>query len=249
MKLGIAEFSVPGKNVGEKLRALERYKLWLELANDGKIRKFERWKELLSTSSVRVNSVQAYIQHRLSFLSSEEAERKAAITHVKQSIVIAAEFSANNVVTVLCYGEPGVEKPRRETVRVLKDLGKTAEDRGVTIAVEPLDVKRTSFMPSAEEVWKLVEEVGSERVKLMLDTGHMWDNKEDIGGLLQRFGQEIVELHLKDSNSLAPGKGEIDFRSLIDVCRRLSGLKCLEYRPSEKPENDLEIALRALKNV
>jgi sugar phosphate isomerase/epimerase len=249
MALGIAEFSAPGKSPSEKLRALEERGLWLELVNDGIAWKLARWRELLPSFRVYVRSVQAYLQHDLSLFSRSLAERRAAFNHVKQSIELAAKFGGEGVVTVVCYGKPQVADPWKEAVRVFKELSKVAEDVRITVSVEPLDRKRTEFLHSYSEVRKFVEQVASERVKLMLDTGHLWEDGEDPARVVRELGEELSELHLKDSGGLAPGRGELNFHKLAEICKEIRGLKCLEYKPSSSPEEDLELACQALGMV
>jgi D-psicose/D-tagatose/L-ribulose 3-epimerase len=132
-------------------------------------------------------------------------------------------------------------------VGVLRDIARIAGDRGVTIGLEPLDIKRTNYRPTATSVREIVELVNDDHLKLMVDTGHLWENGENILEILKRFGGECSEIHLKDSGSRAPGCGDIDFKPIIDACIELKGLKCLEYRPSGDPRRDLEEALRTIR--
>lgn len=247
MELGITDFAVPGHGLEEKLRVAEKHGLWLEIANEGAVWKFWRWKSLLPSFDVRVRSVQAFLQHRLSLLSRSQIERKAALNHVEQTIELASNLSAEHVVVALCYGKPGVENADEVLVKSLKELAGSAAEHGVTVGLEPLDRKRTEYRPTAEEVWEVVKLVDSEHVKLVLDTGHLWENGEDVKGVLEKFGDRVSEVHLKDSGGKAPGRGRLDFGPVVELCVRLKGLKCLEYRPGKNPEEDLNLALKVLR--
>ena len=193
-----------------------------------------------------MRSVQAYALHWLSPLSKSEVECRNAVNHVIQTIELASLLSAEHVIAVVCYGEPGVADPDRRAVAMLRALAKQAKDRGITIGLEPLDAKRTSYRPTSTEVRELVKAVNDEHLKLMLDTGHLWENKENIMEVLEKFGNECSEIHLKDSESRAPGLGTIDFEPVRETCARLKALKCLEYRPSKDPWHDFQRALETV---
>jgi D-psicose/D-tagatose/L-ribulose 3-epimerase len=69
---------------------------------------------------------------------------------------------------------PGQRKIELERcAKNLREAGKYAEDRGVVLAMEPLNRFETSFINLAEQAVELVEMVDSPAVKIMLDTFHM----------------------------------------------------------------------------
>ncbi len=249
MRLGIAEFSLPGQGLEEKLQTAEHKRLWIEVANDGVPWKCWRWKSLLPSYRVRVRSVQAFLQHRLSLLSKSEVERKAALNHVIQTIEFASLVSAKHVVVVLCYGKPEVEDADEQSVRALGEMAKVAEDAGITLGLEPLDHARTNYRPTTEAVWEIVKLVNNDHLKLMIDTGHAWNNGENVVEILERFRDVVSEIHLKDSESKAPGLGALDFEPIVNVCANAKGLKCLEYCPRSNPTAELEKALQTVAKL
>lgn len=247
MNLGCTEFAVPGDTLGDKLKVLESQGMWLELANDGKKRARDIL-EVQSNFSVPIKSVQAYLQHEMGILSADVGEREAAVHHVEETIELASIVGAQNVVVVITYGRPGVNNPRRRCIELLRHFGELGEEHEVTVSIEPLGRLRTTFLPSASEVFQLIKEVGSGRVRLMIDTMHVYSDGQDPAEVIEELASEISEIQLRDTGSKPPGRGDIDFASVLKVAReKFKGLLCLEYRPGSDPRADFVSALNILK--
>lgn len=246
MDIGCAEFAVPGDTLEEKLRTLESHGMWLELVNDGK-RQVEDILGAQSSFSVPIKSVQAYLQHEMNMLSADTQESEAAVSYVEETIRAASALGAQNVVVIITYGEPKIEEPKKKSVELFKRFGKLAEDVGVTVSAEPLGQSKTTFIPSATDVLQLVREVNSSRVQLMIDTMHVHSTGQNPSEVIKESTSEISEIQLRDTNSKPPGRGTIDFTSIMNVIhRKFEGLLCLEYHPSSDPRKDLESALKTV---
>lgn len=247
MDLGCAEFAVPGDTLEDKLRTLESHGMWLELANDGK-RRAEDILKVQRNFNAPIKSVQAYLQHEVDMLGADAGEREVAVRHVEDTIGLASTLGAQNVVVVITYGEPGVSNPRERCAELLRRFGKLGEELGVTVSIEPLGRVKTAFLPGAFEVLQLIREVRSERVRLMVDTMHVYSNGQDPAEVIGRLLPEISEIQLRDTDSKPPGQGSIDFAPVLGVVReKFKGLLCLEYRPGSDPPADFINACGAIK--
>lgn len=212
-------------NLEEVLSIFEELDLWIELAKHGA-------EEVLNSYSVEVRSVQAYQLHRLSLVSQHSGERTAAMEHVKERIELAARVGAKRVVTVPAYGHSHAEEALQICVESFRKLADFASERGVAIAIEALSPRRTSFLPSLGEVLKLVEQIDRENVHAMADTMHLHDAGEDVGKSIAEHGSQIAELHLRDTGSLPPGRGGLDFGEILSA--ELKAELCLEYSTSDE---------------
>lgn len=239
--MGCVEFAVPGKSLDEKLGALERRKMWLELANDGN-KRVEEVREVLASHSVPVKSVQAYRQHEFQLLGANAKERELARLHVEETIRMAAELGAKNTVVVIGYGAPGVEKPRKACLKLFTDFGMLSGNLGVDVSIEFLGTK-TSFLPRASDVHRLIKEVAVSNVRLLVDTMHVHSSGEDPAQIIEMYAEDLGEVQLRDRGSKPPGKGEIDFAKIIEaIHKKYRGLVCLEYKPGSDPEADFDHA-------
>lgn len=251
MALGCVEFAVPGDRLGDKLRVLESRKMWLELVNDGiGEKRLKGILEILPSFNTPIMSVQAYLQHDLRMLSAREGNRKAAVRHVEETIKIASAVGAQNVVAVVTYGKPTIKNPRGKCIEIFRHFGELGAEFNVVTSIEPLGRDRTTFLPSTSEVYGLVQDVGSDHVRLMADTMHIHANGKNVAENIGKYAAEIMELQLRDTDSRPPGQGEIDFDPVLRVVReKFKGLICLEYQLGSDPHADFADALDAVKTI
>ncbi len=247
--LGCVEFAVPGRDPEEKLEALETNGMWLELVNDESGEHLSHVLDVLPSFRTPVKSVQAYLLHDLRMLGLAE-ESRAATRHVEDTIKIASKLGAENVVTVATYGEPETENPRASCIELFRRFGKLGMEYGITISIEALNRKRTTFLPSLHEISVLAEEVGMENVRPMADTFHVHENGEDVVKTIGGWAGKISELHLRDTGSRAPGRGKMDFASLLRAIKgKFRGLMCLEYEPGPDPHAEFSHTLNFLSDI
>ena len=220
MPLGAVDLVLELEGVEDVLSIFETLGLWMELARF-------RATEVFDSYGVEVRSVQAYRLHELSIVSPHRGERIAAMEHIRERIEHASALGAKRVVTVPAYGYHHARNARQICVESLRELASYASDYGVDVAVEALSSRRTSFLPSLREVVALVREIDRENVRAMGDTMHIHDAGENVAEVLAEYGGELVELHLKDSGGLPPGRGTIDFQQVLS--RELNADLCLEY--------------------
>jgi len=249
--LGCVEFAVPGNTLEDKLRILESRKMWLELVNDVfDEKRLEHILEILPNFKTPIMSVQAFLLHDLRMLSTKDKDQKIAVRHVEETIKIAAKVGAQNVVTTITYGEPRIENPREKCVELFKHFGKLSEEFNVLVSIEPLGKERTTFLPSVSEIYRLVQDVGSEHVRLMADTMHIHSNGENIAEVVKEYFLEISELQLRDTNSRPPGRGSVNFASVLKIIReKFKGLTCLEYKPGPDPRADFDYACKSVGDI
>lgn len=247
--LGCAEFAVPGKTLKDKLKTLEVHGMWLELVNDGK-KRLRDVLDVLESFDTSIESVQAYLLHKLRMLSAKEEERKAAMRHVEETIKLASRVGAKNVVTTIAYGEPRIENPRGKCIGLFRHFGELGEEFDVAVSIEPLGRDRTTFLPSVPEIYQLIRDVGSAHVRLMADTMHIHASGENVAEIVDEYAAGITELQLRDTDSRPPGQGRIDFAPVLKVVReKFKGLVCLEYKPGPNPKLDFSYACRFVSGV
>lgn len=241
MNLGIAEFCLPGRTLKEKLAEAEKRRLWMELAN-------RRRRDLSTIDSfgVRIVTVQAYCLHDLSLISKSAARRKAARKHMEETIETARSVGAKYALAVPSYGFDFISKPFEIAIEIFRGICDYALERGIVILIEALSPKRTSFLPSLEQVNYFLNAVDRENAALAADTCHVYDSGEEVVETLKKFKKKVVELHLKDGENKPPGKGSINFKGIVEVCRKSQF--CLEYK-SKNPKRDLKDSLKFIARL
>jgi len=251
MALGCTEFAVPGNTLKNKLKVLESRGMWLELVNDDLTdNRSKEISKIFPSFNVPVRSVQANLLRDLQPLGARKKDREIAVGHIEETMRLASRLGAQNVVTVATYGEPTVEDPIEKCVDTFKHLSKLGAELGITVSIEALGKNRTTFLPSVGDVCNLVHKVGSEYVHPMADTMHIHDNGEDVAEVVEKHAGEFSELQLRDNDSKPPGRGDINFRSVLKAARgKFKGLLCIEYRPGPDPYADFDWACKFVDRI
>ncbi len=219
----------------DKLDLLEEMGLWLELTNTG-----PRDLSLLDSYSVEVKTVQAYMLHKLHWLSPDKKMQEAAYKHILDTIKIAEDIGADHVLTVPTYGFDLADNSRQLCVQNFRNISK---ETNLVILIEALSPKQTVFLPLLTAVVELVDEINRDNVGLAADTWHIQESGLDVVEIFGDF--DIIELHLRDTNSTPPGQGTIDFREIIKALS--PQLQCLEF--NEGTKMDLIAAYEYLKSL
>ena len=91
----------------------------------------------------------------------------------------------------------------------LETLSAYAHERGVTLALEPLNRFETSLVNTAEQVMEIVERVDHPGCGVLLDTFHMNIEERSLGDAIRRCGDKLVHVHACENDRGAPGTGHV----------------------------------------
>ncbi|MFW6170440.1 MAG: sugar phosphate isomerase/epimerase family protein, partial [Planctomycetota bacterium] len=114
---------------------------------------------------------------------------------------------------------PGVshQQAMEYAADVIRQALPTMEDRGVTLAVEPLGPAEGDFLLTAAAGRELVEMVGSPHCQLHLDVKAMSSEQQPIDEIIRRNASVLRHFHANDANRRGPGMGEIDFVPILQA--------------------------------
>lgn len=175
-------------------------------------------------------SGEVFGQEKLGLANPRPAERKAAMSRMKEMVDFASFLgSMLNVGRSRWYYEEGTE--RKETERIAEEafieLSEYAAPRSVVIILEPITNHVCNFINSTREGLAWLKRIDRPNFKMMVDMYHM--NIEDELPIPEGI-KEAVRLdalryvHLCDTNRKTPGYGHIDFKAVIDALKE-SGYK------------------------
>ena len=140
------------------------------------------------------------------------------------------DFSADLGGKVLVFGSPrqrnvppgmSREEAWRRALDFFSNVAEYAEERGQIVAIEPLARHLTNFINTVDEAVKLVEEVGSPGLRLILDVYSMTDEGRPYGEIIRRGGRYLVHFHANDTNKLGPGFGDADYIEILNALREV----------------------------
>ncbi len=153
-------------------------------------------------------------------LSSNRAiHRQAAIDYLKREIPFAAAVGGTYLLVVPgAVGRPGaydeMEFDRSvETLRSVADLFVTHKVRA---AVEPIRAAEVSFLHTIADAKRYIEAVNHPGVAhINGDVYHMQVEESHIGEALLDAGEQLINLHMADSNRCALGDGSLNLDTII----------------------------------
>ena len=137
---------------------------------------------------------------------------------------------------------------QKSMVEGLKECAPILEDAGITLAVEPLNLRVDHagyFLSSSDECADILREVGSPNVKMLFDVYHQQITEGDICRRIRENIDIIAHFHTAGN----PGRhelydSELDYSRVFEEIRALnySGYVGLEYKPKDKVETGLAFA-------
>lgn len=131
-----------------------------------------------------------------------------------------------------------VSDPWTIAVGLLRQVADYAADRGVRIAMEPINRYETDFVFNATDGMRLVNELDCDNVGLMLDTFHMNIEDDSIEEGLRLAGDRLWHVHIADSNRRYPGSGHLDFPAVFSTLKDMGyeGYVSAELLPLPDPD-------------
>ena len=107
----------------------------------------------------------------------------------------------------------------KTVVKNLKTISRHAERRGKTICLEPLNRFETDFINTCDQALKMIKDVGSPALKIMLDTFHMNIEEKSSAAAIRKAGKHLGHVHACGSDRGTPGNDHIDWPSIAKALK------------------------------
>jgi len=153
-------------------------------------------------------------------LSSNRAiNRQAAIDYLKREIEFTAAVGGKYFLVV--PGAVGRPQPYDDTefersVDTLRIVADLFIEHNVKAAVEPIRSAEVSFIHTIADAKRYIEAVNHPGVAhINGDVYHMQTEEKHIGEALLDAGEQLINLHMADSNRCALGEGSLDLDTII----------------------------------
>ncbi len=153
-------------------------------------------------------------------LSSNRAiHRQAAIDYLKREIEFTAAVGGKYFLVV--PGAVGRPQPYDDTefersVDTLRIVADLFIEHNVKAAVEPIRSAEVSFIHTIADAKRYIEAVNHPGVAhINGDVYHMQTEEKHIGEALLDAGEQLINLHMADSNRCALGEGSLDLDTII----------------------------------
>ncbi|OUM99489.1 MAG: sugar phosphate isomerase [Firmicutes bacterium ZCTH02-B6] len=161
-------------------------------------------------------------------ISSDDASaRQGGVAYIRQLIDAAALVGAG-IVCGPMYSQTGKARllsddargaERRRAVSALKGLADYAAERGVRLALEPLNRFETDMINTVQQGMDFLAEVDHPAVGLHLDTFHMHIEEKSPAGAVRLAGDRLFHFHACENDRGVPGTGQVAWESIALALR------------------------------
>jgi D-psicose/D-tagatose/L-ribulose 3-epimerase len=160
-------------------------------------------------------------------ISDDPAIRENAKKYIKECIDINSALGSKIFCGPL-YSAVGKLVGRSRTaeewdraVKGLSEMAKYAGEKGVTLAVEPLNRFETYFINIAEDAVKLAKDINHPNFKIHLDTFHMNIEEKDLYKAIKNTGNYLGHVHTCENDRGMPGSGNVNWDGVFKALHEL----------------------------
>jgi hydroxypyruvate isomerase len=172
----------------------------------------------------------------------------AFLKHFDGVAAAADTLDCRTVIVTVGQQLPEVGRAQQHAaiVSALAALAPRAQQYGVTIVVEPLNVlinHKGYYLSTSEESFQIIEEVGSPAIKVLFDVYHQQITEGNLINNITTYFDKIGHFHIADNPGRhEPGTGEINYGNVLRVIDDLGygGFIGLEYRPKSDADASLK---------
>ena len=113
------------------------------------------------------------------------------------------------------------QKQWKTVVKHLKEIAKYAQQRGITICLEPLNRFETDFINTCDQGLRMIADVGSPALLLHLDTFHMNIEEKNQAKAIRKAGKLLGHFHACGSDRGTPGGDHIDWAPIVKALKKI----------------------------
>ena len=97
----------------------------------------------------------------------------------------------------------------------LEKLCAKAEDSGIVLALEPLNRFETDCINTIEQAVEMIDRIGSDALKIHIDTFHMNIEEADSGAAIRQYAEHIGHVHASASHRGLLGEDQVDWTGVL----------------------------------
>lgn len=174
------------------------------------------------------NFIPAQFRYPSILCSSNEEVRKHSVRYIQDAVDNARRLgspSASLCPGMTLHGE-SLEKGWSQFRKSILELLDYTEGTDFVFLIEPAHRFETTLVLTVADGVRMVREIGSERMGIVVDTGHCHVNGEDLAQVIGRLKDIPFHIHINDNlgdNDVhaIPGEGNMEFapmaRALVEI--------------------------------
>ena len=189
----------------------------------------------LATAGVEPRSVHANFGSSMDLSSTDSTIRSAGVQAAGVAIDLAVRIGASMVIihsSSELVDNDVREVRMKQAKRSIETIADMARQNGCRVAVELLP--RTCLGRSVEELFALLEGLGTETVGVCMDTNHLMGNFAALPDVVRRLGPRLFTLHCSDYDGIderhwSPLRGVIDWAAFISALSAIGFSGSINY--------------------
>jgi len=119
-------------------------------------------------------------------------------------------------------GNPLTENEAETIVGVWSNVADYAKEKGVSIAIEPINRYESYVCNSAQNVLDLISETGKDNLFVHLDTFHMNIEENNFYDPIIAAGKKLKHLHITESHRGMLGEGTVNWDDLFKALKEIN---------------------------
>ena len=121
-------------------------------------------------------------------------------------------------------------------VSELRTASKAAADRGLALAIEPINRFETDLVNTTADALRMIRDIDHPAAKVMIDSFHMTIEESDLGAAIRAAGKDLIHVQVSENHRGVTGTGLTPWTDFRDALRDIgySGSIVIE---SFTPEN------------
>jgi len=215
---------------------------------------FARVVERVNRSGIRCETCNNFVPRRIP-LTGSLARLDHALAYASEAMDRAERIGVDTIV----FGSSGaknvpagfpMDAAWRQLVEFLRHLGPMAAQRGLTIAIEPINRREANFITLASEGLRLAREVGHPAVQLLIDFYHLMLEAEDFR-LIAEAGPVLRHVHFaKVDGRRFPDSETEDYRKFFGCLNQIGySRRCSIEAYTDDFQTDARRTLLLLKRL
>ena len=176
------------------------------------------------SAGIAIHSIGVYTN----LVHPDPAERAANLDYFEAMMRVGTNMNVHTFITEAGHHEAEGNVPHHfktdvwyQMVDTARELAKRAEANNATVLLEPFFM---GFFTSAKRTRVFLEEVGSPRIRALLDPANLLD-LNDLEEMFVQLGPWIDCLHAKDrklhvDRGVAAGQGDIDYLEFVTLAAK-----------------------------
>ncbi len=163
-----------------------------------------------------------YLRFGFSFGDVNSSIREKALLRIEKYMEFASVSNSKIIIGLIRGRRTYQNRPKKEKENIINSLNRCcilAEESGLELIIEPINRFEIDSCNTIKETLELIDEIGSDYLKLMVDSfhTHLEEDPESIWLYLESIVDKIAHLHLADDTRRAPGTGHFNFENFINI--------------------------------